>query len=101
MASQCLFYPLRSVIRCVAKAHLAVIPEAYEEGLDWDEDLFTELISTFLQPDVQPLLASPYKSRDEAALVEEQLAQSLVNAYRRILRQRQDARVQRLNALLK
>ena len=100
MASQSLFYPLRSVIRCVAKAHLTVTPEAYEEGLVWDEELFTELTSTFLQPSVQPLLASPYKSRDEAALVEGRLAQSLVNAYRHILQQRQDSRVQQLNALL-
>lgn len=100
MASQSLFYPLRSVIRCVAKAHLTVTPEAYETDLVWDEALFAELTSTFLQPTVQPLLTSSYQSRDEAALVEGQLAQSLVNTYRRILKQRQDARVQQLNALL-
>lgn len=100
MASQCLFYPLRSVIRCVAKAHLTVTPEAYEADLVWDEALFVELTATFLQPSVQPLLASPYESRDEAALVEGQLAQSLVNAYRRIMRQRQDEQVRLLNALL-
>ncbi len=100
MTSQHLFYPLRSVIRCVAKAHLAVTPEAYEADLVWDEVLFTELTSTFLQPAVQPLLATPYESRNEAALVERQLAQSLVNAYRHILQQRQDTRVQQLNALL-
>ncbi len=100
MASQSLFYPLRSVIRCIAKAHLTVTPEAYEENLVWDEELFAELTSTFLQPDVQPLLTSPYASRDEAALVEGQLAQSLVNTYRRILQQRKDVRVQQLNALL-
>ena len=100
MASQCLFYPLRSVIRCMAKAHLTVAPEAYESDLVWDEALFTELTSTFLHPSVQPLLASPCASRDEAAIVEGQLAQSLVNSYRRILQQRQDVRVQQLNALL-
>ncbi|ESA32986.1 hypothetical protein N836_23265 [Leptolyngbya sp. Heron Island J] len=100
MASQNLFYPLRSVIRCVAKAHLTVTPEAYEADLVWDEALFTELTSTFLQPAVQPLLAAPCESRDEAALIEGQLAQSLVNAYRRILRQRQNTQVQQLNALL-
>lgn len=100
MASQCLFYPLRSVIRCVAKAHLTVTPEAYEANLVWDEALFTELTSTFLQPAVQPSLASPCESRDEAALVEGQLAQALVNAYRRIIQQRQDIQVQQLNALL-
>ncbi|MEM1243150.1 MAG: hypothetical protein AAGI45_25235, partial [Cyanobacteria bacterium P01_H01_bin.26] len=59
-----------------------------------------ELTSTFLQPAVQPLLASSYESRDEAALVEGQLAKSLVQAYRRILQQRQDERVLQLNALL-
>lgn len=100
MASQCLFYPLRSVIRCMAKAHLTVTPEAYEADLAWDEALFTELTSTFLQPAVQPLLASSYESRDEAAMVEGQLATSLVQAYRRILQQRQDERVLQLNALL-
>ncbi|MGD1952833.1 MAG: hypothetical protein ACFB14_24785 [Leptolyngbyaceae cyanobacterium] len=100
MASQCLFYPLRSVIRCMAKAHLTVTPEAYEADLVWDEALFTELTTTFLQPSVQPLLASSYASRDEAAVIEGQLAQSLVNAYRRILKQRQDVQVQQLNALL-
>ncbi|MBT9316734.1 hypothetical protein IXB50_15005 [Leptothoe spongobia TAU-MAC 1115] len=100
MASQCLFYPLRSVIRCVAKAHLTVAPEAYEADLVWDEALFAELTTTFLQPSVQPLLASSYESRDEAAVVEGQLAKSLVNTYCRIMRQRQDARVQQLNALL-
>ncbi len=100
MASQCLFYPLRSVIRCVAKAHLTVTPEAYEADLVWDEALFTELTTTFLQPSVQPLLASAYGSRDEAEVVEGQLAKSLVNTYRQIIRQRQDTRVQQLNALL-
>ncbi|NEQ52877.1 MAG: hypothetical protein F6K11_22515 [Leptolyngbya sp. SIO3F4] len=100
MASQSLFYPLRSVIRCVAKAHLTVTPEAYEANLVWDEALFAELTTTFLQPSVQPLLASSYGSRDEASIVEGQLAQSLVNAYRRIIRQRQDERVRQLNALL-
>ena len=100
MASQCLFYPLRSVIRCVAKAHQTVTPEAYEANLVWDEALFTELTSTFLQPAVQPSLASACESRDEAALVEGQLAQALVNAYRRIIQQRQDTQVQQLNALL-
>lgn len=100
MASQCLFYPLRSVIRCVAKAHLTVTPEAYEAELAWDEALFIELTTTFLQPAVQPLLTSAYGSRDEAAVVEGQLAKSLVNTYRQIVRQRQDAQVQQLNALL-
>jgi hypothetical protein len=100
MAAKSLFYPLRSVICCLAKAYLTVTPEAYKDCLVWDEDLFTELTNTFLQPSVQSLLAVPYESRDEAALVEGQLAQSLVNAYRHILRQRKDARVQRLNALL-
>lgn len=100
MASQCMFYPLQGVIRCVAKNYLTVIPEAYEDELFWDEVLFAELTSTFLQPAMQPSLASPYASRDEAALVEGQLAQALVNTYRHILRQRQDARVQRLNSLL-
>ncbi|MBE9066036.1 hypothetical protein IQ260_05155 [Leptolyngbya cf. ectocarpi LEGE 11479] len=100
MESQSLFYPLRSVIRCVAKANLTVAPEAYEADLVWDEALFTELSSTFLQPTVQPLLASPCQSRDEATLVERQLATSLVDAYRRILKQRQDVQVQQLNALL-
>ena len=100
MASQRLFYPLRRVICCVAKAHLAATPEAYGADLIWDKALFTELTDTFLQPAVQPLLTSPYGSRDEAALVEGQLAQALVNAYRRIVQQRQDARVQKLNALL-
>lgn len=100
MASQSLFYPLRRVIRCVAKSNLTVAPKAYEEDLIWDEALFTELSSTFLQPTVQPLLALPCQSRDEATLVERQLANSLVHAYRRILKQRQDVRVQQLNALL-
>mgnify|MGYP001795453744 CR=1 FL=1 len=100
MDSQCIFYPLRSVIRCVAKAHLTVTPEAYESNLLWDEALFTELTCTFLQPAVQPLLASPCESRDQAALVEGQLAQSLVNTYRRIMQQRQDIQIQQLNALL-
>ena len=54
------------MIRCVAKAHLTVTPEAYEADLVWDEALFTELTTTFLQPSVQPLLASAYGSRDEA-----------------------------------
>ncbi|MEO0350768.1 MAG: hypothetical protein AAF282_12055 [Cyanobacteria bacterium P01_A01_bin.15] len=84
----------------MAKAHLTVTPEAYEADLAWDEALFTELTSTFLQPAVQPLLASSYESRDEAAMVEGQLATSLVQAYRRILQQRQDERVLQLNALL-
>ncbi|MEL6231901.1 MAG: hypothetical protein AAFX51_16925 [Cyanobacteria bacterium J06636_28] len=100
MASQCLFYPLRSVIRCVAKAHLTVTPEAYEADLAWDEALFTELATTFLQPAIQPLLASAYGSRDEASVVEGQLAKALVDTYRQIVRQRQDTRVQQLNALL-
>lgn len=100
MESQSLFYPLRSVIRCVAKAHLTVAPEAYEADLVWDETLFAELSGTFLQPTVQPLLASPYQSRDEAALVEGQLAKSLVDAYRHILEQRQNVHIQQLNALL-
>lgn len=100
MESQYLFYPLRSVICCVAKAHLTVIPEACESDLFWDETLFNELAATCLQPAVQPMLASPYKSRDEAALVEGQLAQSLVNAYQRIMHQRQDKQIQQLNALL-
>ncbi|WP_323363711.1 hypothetical protein [Leptothoe sp. PORK10 BA2] len=84
----------------MAKAHLTVISAECRDDLMWDEALFAALIATFLQSSVQPLLASPYESRDEAALVEGQLAQSLVNAYRRIMRQRQEQQVKLLNALL-
>ena len=82
----------------MAKTHLTVMVD--DIALVWDEALFTELTTTLLQPAVQPLLAVSYPSREEAALVERQLAKTLGNAYRRILRQRQDARVQQLNALL-
>lgn len=100
MASQHLFYPLRNVIRCVAKSHLTVVLDACETALRWDEALFADLSDTLLQPAVHPLLTAPYSSRDEAALVERQLAQSLANAYRRIVIQRQDRQIQQLNALL-
>lgn len=82
----------------MAKAYLTVMID--DKDLVWDETLFTELTTTLLQPAVQPLLAAAHSSRDEAALVEGQLAKILVNTYRRILRQRQDERVQQLNALL-
>lgn len=100
MTSQSFFYPLSNVIRCIAKAYLVVTPEARKGNLVWDEALFTELTATFLHPDVQPLLTSPYTSRYAAALVEKQLAKSLVDDYCRILRQRQDTQVCQLNTLL-
>ena len=100
MASQCLFYPLRSVICCVAKAHLTVAPETYGASFGWDEALFTELVATLLQPMIHPSLMSGYQSRDAAAVAEGQLAKSIVDAYRRIMQQRQNERIQQLNTLL-
>ncbi len=100
MASQHLFYPLCSVIRYLAKAYLTATPEAFASALVWDETLFDELASTCLQPAVQPTLAASYPSRDEAAVVERQLAQSLVHVYRRIMYQRLDPQIRQLNALL-
>lgn len=94
-----MFYPLRGVIRCLAKSHLTV---ASETGvyLAWDKELFSGLSATLLNPTLEPLLASAYPSRSEAALVEEQLAIALANTYRRIVRQRHQEKVQQLNTLL-
>ena len=100
MESQCLFYPLRSVIRCIAKTRLTLTPEACESGLAWDEALFAELATTYLQPSVQPLLISGYSSRDEASSIEAEMAQSLVETYRNILKQRENEKIQQLNDLL-
>lgn len=100
MAAKCLFYPLHNVIRCVAKAHLAAAPEAYGSGLGWDESLFTELLATLLQPTIHPSLMSGHTSREAAAIAEGQLAKSIVNAYRRIMQQRQNERIRLLNTLL-
>lgn len=100
MVSQPLFYPLHSVICCTAKAYLTTLPDAYESNLIWDEPLFIELADTLLQPTVQPLLLSSYGSRDEATVVEGQLAKALVNTYQRIQQQRQNKQIQQLNALL-
>ncbi|MEM9804967.1 MAG: hypothetical protein AAF959_06780 [Cyanobacteria bacterium P01_D01_bin.56] len=99
MASQCIFYPLRGVIRCLAKSYLTV---ASETGvyLVWDEPLFSGLSSIVLNPTLQPLLASPCSSRNEAVLIEDYLARLLANIYRRILRQRHEDTVQQLNSLL-
>lgn len=100
MDSHCLFYPLRSIIRCIAKTNLTVTPEACESGLCWDETLFTELAATYLQPAVQPLLTSGYASREQASAVEAEMARALVKTYRHILEQRENEKVQRLNELL-
>ncbi len=100
MESQFLFYPLRSVIRCIAKTNLTVTPEACESGFVWDEALFTELAATHLQPSVQPLLTLGYESREQASAIETEMAQDLVKTYRRILEQREDKQVQQLNCLL-
>ncbi|MGD1857961.1 MAG: hypothetical protein ACFB2W_27305 [Leptolyngbyaceae cyanobacterium] len=95
-----LFYPLPKVVCCQAKAYLSVLQQEHRLASKWDEALFTELSATLLQPSVQPLLTSACQSRDEAALVERQLVQHLVNTYRSILQQRQTLQIQRLNALL-
>lgn len=100
MASQCFFYPLHSVICCVAKAHLTVAPETYGTGCVWDEALFTELVTTLLQPTVNPVLMSGYESRDAATVAEGELVKSIVNAYRCIVKQRQSVRIRQLNTLL-
>lgn len=99
MANQCLFYPLRSVICCVAKSHLTAAPEAYGASFGWDEALFAELMTTLLQPTIHPLLLSGHKSRHAAAVAEGQLAKSIVNAYRCIMQQRQNAKICQLNNL--
>lgn len=100
MESQCLFYPLRSVIRCIAKTNLTVTPEACESGLKWDEALFTELAATHLQPSLHPLLTSGYQSRNEASAIEAEMARALVKTYQHILKQRENEQVQQLNGLL-
>ncbi|MEO0868446.1 MAG: hypothetical protein AAFY17_08345 [Cyanobacteria bacterium J06642_11] len=99
MASPCMFYPLRGVIRCLAKSYLTV---ASDTGvyLAWDKELFTGLSATLLNPTLEPLLASAYQSRGEAALVEEQLAMALADTYQRVVRHRHREQVQQLNALL-
>ncbi|MBT9312968.1 hypothetical protein [Leptothoe kymatousa] len=100
MDSLCPFYPLRSVIRCIAKTNLTVTPEACSSGLIWDEALFTELAATYLKPSLQPALATGYRSRDEASAVESELADVLVKTYQHILEQRENEQVQLLNSLL-
>ncbi|MEA5462739.1 hypothetical protein [Leptothoe sp. PORK10 BA2] len=100
MESQCLFYPLRSIIRCIAKTNLTITPEACESGLVWDEALFSELAATYLQPTVQPLLTSGYQSRNEASAIETEMATLLVKTYQHILKQRENEKVQYLNELL-
>ncbi|MEM6251655.1 MAG: hypothetical protein AAF821_01925 [Cyanobacteria bacterium P01_D01_bin.156] len=100
MDSQYLHYPLRSVIRCIAKTNLTITPEACESGIAWDEALFTELSATYLQPTLQPSLTSGYRSRAEASTVEVEMAKSLVQTYRHILKQRENEKVQQLNELL-
>ena len=99
MASQCMFYPLRGVIRCLAKSYLTV---ASETGvyLVWDESFFSSLSATLLNPTLQPRLAIPYASRQDAVVVEEQFARLLANTYQRILLQYHSEKVQELKALL-
>lgn len=100
MESPCCFYPLRSVIRCIAKESLTIAPESYKAGLRWDQTLFNDLAGTLLQTQTQPQLGIPCRSRQEAELVEKQLARILVSNYCQILEQQENEQVQRLNALL-
>ncbi len=99
MTSECVFYPLRGVIRCLAKSYLASASDA-RVHLIWDATLFYGLSTILLNPTLQPLLTSPYPSRDEAVLIEEHLARLLADTYQRILRQRYEEKIRQLNALL-
>ena len=100
MESTGIFYPLRTLIRGMAKEQLTISSEAYVTQLCWDEKLFDDLAATFLNPNIKAILTSPCRSRESAHMIEESVAKELAEAYKHIIRQRDDELVQRLNALL-
>jgi hypothetical protein len=92
--------PKRAVIRCKAKQRLMMEMDGQWHSEFLDEELFNDLSHTLFQSPQFEKLRQPYGSKSERCAVEDWAAMELAIAYRRITQQRQDERVQNLNALL-
>ncbi|HIK46781.1 MAG TPA: hypothetical protein IGR64_18185 [Leptolyngbyaceae cyanobacterium M65_K2018_010] len=88
-------HPVRRFIRHKAQQKITTTLKA---ELDWL--LFQDLVSTVLQPPVNPAIYTGYASREQAEAVEDQVASAIASAYLRLWQRRQNAEVQRLNQLL-
>ncbi|MFP4007694.1 MAG: hypothetical protein ACLFV6_06755 [Spirulinaceae cyanobacterium] len=87
-------YPMRAFVRHKAQIQLQ------QQGIIVDADLLQELATTQMQADEGGLFNQACPSPQQAAQLEDRLAEELVASYQRIQQQQQDPLIQELNQTL-
>jgi len=93
-------YPVRLFIRHKAQRQIAAALAASTPNPALDSQLFQDVVSTVLHPQAHPAIYESHPSRDQAEVVEDQVANAIATTYLRLWQRQQDAEIQKLNQLL-
>jgi hypothetical protein len=93
-------YPKRVFIKFKAKEQLAIALDLRAGYERFDEDLFSEITTTFFRSPKNQKFAYPCNSREEANEIATIIAARITEIYLQIRERQKNQAVQQLNALL-